>query len=380
MKNRFPFLLLSCLLASSTAPASDGHEPVDSCHDHAAHAAHAHMSHSGGHSAFPDIHAPISVMGDHTHGKGSWMVSYRYMRMDMEGMRRGTDRVSSTAVFDAGFTVTPEKMTMDMHMLGAMYGMTEKLTLMLMVPYVEMEMDHRINPAAPPMLFNVVGGDTFTTESSGFGDTRITALYSLDGDRGQFIFGLGLSLPTGSIDEKDNTPQPGMPPSFPSQQLPASMQLGSGTFDLLPSLTYTSRIGGTYLGGQLNGTFRLEDENDNGYRRGHAFEAVGWAARDLGDWLAVTAGLGFQSVGELEGRQADVGRMGPAGRSVTTAFSGNYGGERLDVILGASLVVPSGLFEGHRIACDVRLPAWQDLNGYQLETDSVFTLGWQKLW
>ena len=30
-----------------------------------------------------DSHAPISVMGDHTHGKGEWMLSYRYMGMGM---------------------------------------------------------------------------------------------------------------------------------------------------------------------------------------------------------------------------------------------------------------------------------------------------------
>ena len=36
-------------------------------------------------AARPDGHAPISVMGDHMHAMGEWMVSYRYMTMDMEG-------------------------------------------------------------------------------------------------------------------------------------------------------------------------------------------------------------------------------------------------------------------------------------------------------
>ena len=34
----------------------------------------------------PDGHAPISVMGDHMHEMGEWMVSYRYMTMDMNGL------------------------------------------------------------------------------------------------------------------------------------------------------------------------------------------------------------------------------------------------------------------------------------------------------
>lgn len=65
-------------------------------------------------------------------------------------------------------------------------------------------------------------------------------------------------------------------------------------------------------------------------------------------------------------------------RSVSTAFGENYGGERLDVILGVNLLKPTGWLEGHRLALDLRLPLWQDLNGYQLETDSALTIGWQK--
>ncbi len=34
-------------------------------------------------SARPDGHAPISVMGDHYHKKGEFMLSYRYMPMWM---------------------------------------------------------------------------------------------------------------------------------------------------------------------------------------------------------------------------------------------------------------------------------------------------------
>ena len=33
--------------------------------------------------ARPDGHAPIGVMGEHTHKAGEWMFSYRYMHMSM---------------------------------------------------------------------------------------------------------------------------------------------------------------------------------------------------------------------------------------------------------------------------------------------------------
>ena len=46
----------------------------------------------------------------------------------------------------------------------------------------------------------------------------------------------GLSLPTGDIDEEDDVLAPtGMRPTL---RLPYAMQLGTGTWDLLPGLTY----------------------------------------------------------------------------------------------------------------------------------------------
>jgi hypothetical protein len=336
------------------------------------------------HTARPDAHAPISVMGDHTHADGGWMLSYRYMNMQMDGMRRGSDRVTSAAVLasDGGYTVTPKWMTMDMHMFGLMYAPTDQLTLMFMANYVETEMEHQVR-ALPPLLA-AIGGEQFTTRSQGLGDTKATALYRFYlKDNRKAHFGLGLSLPTGSIDEKDRTPRPpammGHPATFNKNQLPASMQLGSGTVDLLPSLTFVQQFENWSWGAQINGVIRLESENSHGYRLGHRVEGLGWLGYNLTEWLGLSTGLSYQNTGRLKGPQKDVGTAGPMGlRSVTTAFGDNYGGERVDAILGVNLLKPGGFLEGHRLAIDLRLPLWQDLNGFQLETDSVLTIGWQK--
>ena len=133
-------------------------------------------------------------------------------------------------------------------------------------------------------------------------------------------------------------------------------------------------------GAQASGVVRLESENDNGYRFGHQFEVLGWAGYDVNPWLGLNAGLSYQYTGRLKGDQQDVGTTGPMPglRSVPTAFGENYGGERLDLILGINLLAPDGPLAGHRLALDLRLPLWQDLNGYQLETDTTLTIGWQK--
>lgn len=325
----------------------------------------------------PDAHAPISVMGDHTHAKDGWMLSYRYMNMQMDGMRHGADRVSSNEVFtsDGGYTVNPEWMTMDMHMLGMMYAPRDELTLMLMANYIESEMEHRIVTQMAADMIN--GGDTvFTTRSSGLGDWKLSALYRfyLEDNR-KAHFGIGLSLPTGSIDEKDRLPAMG---GATDQQMPAPMQLGSGTVDLLPSLTYVQQYKDWSWGAQANGAVRLQDENSNDYRLGHKLELLGWASVNLTEWLGLNGGLSYGYTGKLKGHQKDVNTMGPNGRSVTTAFADNYGGKRLDALLGANLLIQNGFLKGHRLAFDLRLPLRQDLNGYQLETDSVLSIGWQK--
>ena len=53
---------------------------------------HAHH-HSGHDHTRPDSHAPIGVMCDHPMREGEIMLSYRYMNMDMDGNRTGTERV-----------------------------------------------------------------------------------------------------------------------------------------------------------------------------------------------------------------------------------------------------------------------------------------------
>jgi hypothetical protein len=174
---------------------------------------HAHAEHV---HARPDSHAPIGVMGDHVMDEGEFMLSYRYMEMQMDGNRTGTNRVSTPL---PGFMVSPLSMDMKMHMLGAMYAPSKKLTLSLMVPVLEISMDHRIN----------MNGVEFTTESDGIGDITLAGVYQLSqSDGGNLLFNLGLNVPTGSIDEKDELPvSMGVP-----VQLPYPMQTGSGTYDV----------------------------------------------------------------------------------------------------------------------------------------------------
>jgi len=326
-----------------------------------------------------DGHAPIGIMGDHLHKKGEWMLSYRYMHMDMDGNRIGTRNVSPQTIVTTvpnrfggpGSTlrVVPLWMTMDMHMLGAMYAPTNDLTLMAMANYTEKEMRH--------ITFAGMTGTTvrgyFTTESEGFGDTRVTALYRLYKDSVHHVhLNLGLSLPTGSITERDTILTPAMPPNTPNVRLPYAMQLGTGAFDLLPGLTYTGRAGDFSWGAQFRSEIRLEGENEEGYAWGDLWGLTGSLAYEWNSWISTSVRLDGWTQDSISGIDPNI--MGP----VQTANPDFYGGEQLFAYFGANMVAQTGIIRGHRFAFEVGVPLYRNLNGPQLETDWNVIVGWQK--
>jgi hypothetical protein len=295
-------------------------------------------------------------MGDHTHPAGSAMLSYRYMRMEMNGNRDGTDRLSATDVL-ADFMVTPLEMSMEMHMLGAMWAPSDRVTLMVMQPYAAIEMDHR----------NRMGA-TFTTASSGLGDLKVAALINLFGCCGQHVhLHAGIGVPTGSIDETGDTPMGHV-------RLPYPMQLGSGTFDLYPGVTYHGKTDSLSWGGQVLGTIRLV-ENDNDYRLGDRVNATAWGGYRCGRSWTTSLRLNVARWGNIDGADPE---LAPA--MVPTADPDRRGGTRADLGLGAAFATQNGLLAGQRFAVEYSRPLYQDLDGPQLETDEILTLGWQGVW
>jgi hypothetical protein len=328
-----------------------------------------------------DGHGPIGVMGDHMHKKGEWMLSYRYMHMDMDGSRMGTDGVSPDTIVTtvpnrfygmAGqpetLRVAPLWMTMDMHMLGAMYAPTDNLTLMIMASYIEKEMRHVTYKGATGL--DVRG--YFTTESDGFSDTKISALYRLydDANHNHVHLNLGLSLPTGSVTERGTILTPGG--GTPTVRLPYAMQLGTGTFDLLPGITYSGRTGDLSWGTQFRSEIRLEDENDEGYAWGDLYGVTGWVAYEWAPWISTSVRLDAWTQDSISGIDPTIALP------VQTANPDFYGGEQVFAYFGANLVGQTGALRGHRLALEVGVPVYRNLNGPQLETDWNFTVGWQK--
>ena len=320
-------------------------------------------------------HAPIGVMGDHLHKKGEFMLSYRAMHMQMQGNRDGTSGASAEEIVTtvpnpfAGrpmqpptLRVVPTEMTMTMHMLGLMYAPSDRITLMAMTSVIEKEMDHLTFRGA-------MGTDRlgeFSTDTSGIGDTRISALTRLGrwDNGGQLHSHFGISIPTGDIKQSDRILTP--MGTQPEPRLPYPMQIGSGSWDILAGLTYVRSVERHSFGGQWLGTFRVEN-NSEGYRLGDEHRFTGWYARSLTPALSLSARLQAAHRNKIDGADARV--VAP----VQTADPGNQGGTVIEAGIGANLL----LLQRHRVGVEVVLPLHRDLNGPQLETDWAVTLGYQ---
>ena len=324
-------------------------------------------------------------MADHTHRKGEFMIAARVMHMAMKGSQIGTDDIDPDSIVTtipnrfAGLPmqpptlrIVPVEMRTDMYMLGGMYAPSDAVTLMVTGNYFQKEMDHITYRGG--MGTDVLGG--FTTHPKGFGDTRIAALFPLlghpapdDDSPGELTLKAGLSLPTGSTTKSAAVLTPMN--ATPTNRAPYMMQLGTGTWDLEPALTYKGRRGRIGFGVQGAATIHL-GTNDQGYRFGDRYEATGWVSYRPADFISLSARLKGMTTGRVRG--IDPAIVGP----VQTANPDFQGGERIDAIAGVNLVGTHGPLAGHRIGLEVGKPVYQDLNGLQLAGDWTLTLGCQK--
>jgi hypothetical protein len=240
---------------------------------------------------------------------------------------------------------------------------------MVMLNYLSNEMDmvmHMYMSTGMPM-----GDMTGSMDTSGIGDTRVGAMYNINK---KFMGSLALSLPTGSIDEKTDMIMTGtnivngnpMRTENLGMQAPYGMQLGSGTYDLIPSVTYKDEMGNSGWGSQFEYTYRI-GENDNKYTLGDKAELTAWYVHKVGGFVHLSGRLDYLNWQGIEGQDPNLNPM-----MAPTSDPDATGGQRLDLLLGLT-----GVFGGHRIGLEVGKPIYQDLNGPQMETDLVYSLGYQ---
>ncbi len=373
---------------------------------------------------------PAGIMFGHTlHKAGQMMVGYRY-KHSMEGgdLLHGTQVAHEQTVIDKackateGCTLFPRNMTMNMHMLDLMYAPTDWLTLMLMPQFMDMDMALYRPASLPPPDHGTQQHNhgAHGHETGGVGDTGMYALVKLFDDRHHHLHaGLGFTAPTGdsNIKLKETTK------NAEGAYIHYGMQLGSGTWDFKPSITYTGESGAWLWGMQIAGTKRMENNNASGYALGDVFESSVWGGYGLTDWLSGSVRLAYTWQGRITGKyprstrfdsqlrdckteatypdvydengnpgppvfhndlyqdcllsNAETKRQNDANDRPSPMDSpSNYGGHYLDLGFGISATVPEGAFAGNQFAFEWLQPVYTDVNGYQLDREGNLSFTW----
>ena len=332
------------------------------------HSGHDHHDHG--------VHAPAGVMYDHMLPKaGDMMVGYRYMYSSQSGdTLNGTHTVNDSTLVTHGCNGNPcyinaGNMSMNMHMLDLMYAPTDWLTLMLMPQFVSMSMTMDTVDGAPPapspdmVDHHVQSGH----QTGGIGDIGMYGLFKLFDNGTHHIHATaGLSAPTGDVGIQLNSNH-GIAGGFADY----GMQLGSGTWDFKPSLTYTGKWQKYSWGAQTSGTVRMQNQNESGYALGDLYQATAWGSYGFTHWLSGSIRGVYTYQDSIKGHYNGlINQYSPAD------YPSNYGGQYWDVGFGMSAMVPSGDLAGNRLSVEWLQPVQDNVNGYQLERDGTLTATW----
>lgn len=185
------------------------------------------------------------------------------------------ERPAQSGRFDFGNT------TLRMQFFALQYQLTPNWTLMGIAQHYENS-----------VVTNLTGAGSFKDSTKGIADTLVSAVHM------QFLApsvllltDVGLSLPTGSVDEKSPYDSTG------KENYPYNMQLGSGTLDQTLGLTALWLHPGLQVGGRFGTILRTSGYNENGYRLGNQYKSEAWVDVPVG-----TTGLTPRVVGYYKHR------------------------------------------------------------------------------
>jgi len=215
---------------------------------------------------------PLNILGGGVPETNEFRFKISPMLMRMEGLRDGTDSLNIDNLLGmpakGKYMAVPADMNMSMLNLAAGYSFTDNFFGGFMLMWKDNRMDMRFNS----MMQKNTGRDGYTMKSDGMADAMLMAKYSLYADdplipTNQVSLFTGLSIPTGSINEKNSLHPLKM---RRGEQLPYSMQLGSGTFDPKLGILYQGSSSPMWWGANLIYTGRWY-ENSRDYRLGDEY-------------------------------------------------------------------------------------------------------------
>jgi hypothetical protein len=352
----------------------------------------------------------------HVHPEGMWMFNTRWMHSEKNGLQDGHTAVSPGMVGPAvlpgspyptsryPYMMIPTRMTMDMFMFMGMYGVTDRFTVMGMVNYQSMNspmlMDMGNMPTMnmsdmggmggmsgmngmggmggmnmPPPHYHLVSA-VAPMVTAGLGDTQLYGIYKIyaDPQLGVVTGTVGLNLPTGSTVQTIDM-------MGVRYRAPYDMQLGSGTVDFKPALTYNwvSQDALWNLGAQASGT--IHSGTSHGWAYGNSFKLSAWAQRAFGPmttWVRTT----YTDTAHIRGQDVLISCLNIAcdpAKPMQVAITPdanplNYGGQVWNALAGVAYQ-----YNNFSLGVEAGLPVYQNLYGLQMRNSWQLTTGVQAM-
>ncbi len=299
-------------------------------------------------------YAPIGVPLSQQVVTGQVGITLRAAREQYAGLRDSRSDLSSPDAFSLGYAIAPTERRDQSYELEAMFGFNRRLDLFMVLPYSMHDMDQDLS----------LGGHS-TIESSGLGDIQLGGVFrSYDKGSTRLSFMASLSLPTGEIDASDNYA------GVSGATLPYAMQLGTGTFDLLPGVLLEKRLGDVQVGARAAGRIHLQGANDEGWFRSNSMRLDLWASKQLAKDLNGSLRAQTDWWGDLHGSNPD---LVPLRNPLEDSL--RQGGSRVTLYGGLSKDLNS---EGNsRIEFELGMPVEEWLDGPALSQDWVAVIGWR---
>jgi hypothetical protein len=300
--------------------------------------------------------SPAAINDTHVHSAGTWMLTYHYMNIKMDHTFSGSSMISDEHVFEK-YIMSPQNIRMNMHMIMAMYGITNKFSIMLMLEYVSMSMSMQMLAAQMNMPGMNQTMSTMSNSSQGLADTKLNGLYSIFSSKNQTLLAeMGVSIPTGSINKQNMT--------FDSK-LGYMMQTSSGTFNFLPTLAYVFHHNSYALGLQASSTI-YPYFNKSGYKLANEWAINGWAAYQWFQTFSMSLRLHTKTSGSIKGQDALM--VAPLEPDNDTQ---NYGGTSVLGYVGMAYY-----FDHNKIAAEYGIPLFHTYNGIQSAEQSNLYITW----
>ena len=320
-------------------------------------------------------HAPIGVMGDHYHKAGEKMLSIRYSTMKMKGNSFNDNSVSDQEIImgqanpfaslpgaPSHLSVVPNKMEMQMVMVGGMYAYSDDLTYMSMLMFMRNKMISNSYKGAMDRAY--LG--SFQTSLDDLSNITFSALYKLyETNNNRWHLEMGLDKSIGKNHNKAIMLTPMN--TYMEMTMPYSMQMDEST-RLISGITNSRNLDELVFGSQIKKYTVINDKN---WAFGDKLEISSWLQKSYNDSLSYSVRLLFTKEHRISGSSSEI-------RSpVQSANPLNYGGESLKFILGANKIFNLFQKEHIRLGFEYMFSLEDNRNGLQMDSDDKFIVGYQ---